>query len=86
LDRRLRTLTTLDRFGLVTWEGREPMLRMLQVDELRRAMGKIKMIGDRITAGSPGPTLPSAAFPGHGSYLGISCHPRRSYMTVADAE
>jgi DNA (cytosine-5)-methyltransferase 1 len=39
LDRPLRTLTTLDRFGLVTWEGREPMLRMLQVDELRRAMG-----------------------------------------------
>jgi DNA (cytosine-5)-methyltransferase 1 len=39
LDRPLRTLTTLDRFGLVTWEGREPMLRMLQVEELRRAMG-----------------------------------------------
>ena len=39
LDRPLRTITTLDRFGLVTWEGREPMLRMLQVDELRRAMG-----------------------------------------------
>lgn len=39
IDRPLRTLTTLDRFGLVTWEGREPMLRMLQVDELRRAMG-----------------------------------------------
>ncbi|AMN44715.1 site-specific DNA methylase [Rhodoplanes sp. Z2-YC6860] len=39
LDRPLRTLTTLDRFGLVTWDGREPMLRMLQVDELRRAMG-----------------------------------------------
>ena len=39
LERPLRTLTTLDRFGLVTWQGREPMLRMLQVDELRRAMG-----------------------------------------------
>ena len=39
IDRPLRTLTTLDRFGLVTWEGREPMLRMLQVEELRRAMG-----------------------------------------------
>ncbi len=39
LDRPLRTLTTLDRFGLVTWEGSEPMLRMLQVDELRDAMG-----------------------------------------------
>jgi DNA (cytosine-5)-methyltransferase 1 len=39
LDRPLRTLTTLDRFGLVTWVGREPMLRMLQVEELREAMG-----------------------------------------------
>lgn len=39
IDRPLRTLTTLDRFGLVTWEGSEPMLRMLQVEELRRAMG-----------------------------------------------
>jgi DNA (cytosine-5)-methyltransferase 1 len=62
LDRPLRTLTTLDRFGLVTWDGREPMLRMLQVDELRRAMGfatdhrfehgsrrdKIKMIGNGV--------------------------------------
>ena len=41
IDRPLRTLTTLDRFGLVTWEGREPMLRMLQVEELRRAMGSL---------------------------------------------
>lgn len=39
LDRPLRTLTTLDRFGLVEWEGNEPTLRMLQVPELRRAMG-----------------------------------------------
>lgn len=39
LDRPLRTLTTLDRFGLVRWEGRIPTLRMLQVPELRRAMG-----------------------------------------------
>lgn len=39
LDRPLRTLTTLDRFGLVTWDGRTPMLRMLQVPELKRAMG-----------------------------------------------
>lgn len=39
LERPLRTLTTLDRFGLVTWEGSEPMLRMLQVDELKSAMG-----------------------------------------------
>jgi DNA (cytosine-5)-methyltransferase 1 len=62
LDRPLRTLTTLDRFGLVTWDGREPMLRMLQVEELRRAMSfptayrfrhgtrrdKIKMIGNGV--------------------------------------
>lgn len=39
LDRPLRTLTTLDRFGLVTWEGQTPMLRMLQVPELMSAMG-----------------------------------------------
>jgi DNA (cytosine-5)-methyltransferase 1 len=39
LDRPLRTLTTLDRFGLVTWRSDTPMLRMLQVPELRRAMG-----------------------------------------------
>lgn len=39
LDRPLRTLTTLDRFGLVTWKGRTPMLRMLQVPELKKAMG-----------------------------------------------
>jgi DNA (cytosine-5)-methyltransferase 1 len=39
LDRPLRTLTTLDRFGLVTWSGKKPMLRMLQVPELVRAMG-----------------------------------------------
>jgi DNA (cytosine-5)-methyltransferase 1 len=39
LDRPLRTLTTLDRFGLVTWRGKTPMLRMLQVPELVRAMG-----------------------------------------------
>jgi DNA (cytosine-5)-methyltransferase 1 len=39
LDRPLRTLTTLDRFGLVTWRGDIPMLRMLQVPELQRAMG-----------------------------------------------
>ena len=39
LDRPLRTLTTLDRFGLVQWFGGEPTLRMLQVPELKRAMG-----------------------------------------------
>ena len=60
--RPLRTLTTLDRFGLVTWNGLEPMLRMLQVDELKAAMGftnsysmehgtrrdSIKMIGNGV--------------------------------------
>jgi DNA (cytosine-5)-methyltransferase 1 len=39
LDRPLRTLTTLDRFGLVQWRNGEPTLRMLQVPELRAAMG-----------------------------------------------
>jgi len=39
LDRPLRTLTTLDRFGLVTWDDDTPLLRMLQVPELQRAMG-----------------------------------------------
>ncbi|WP_316206851.1 MULTISPECIES: DNA cytosine methyltransferase [unclassified Bradyrhizobium] len=62
LDRPMRTLTTLDRFGLVTWKGRTPMLRMLQVPELKRAMGfqgsyslphgsrrdRIKMLGNGV--------------------------------------
>ena len=39
LDRPLRTLTTLDRFGLVERNNGNPTLRMLQVPELRRAMG-----------------------------------------------
>lgn len=39
LDVPLRTVTTLDRFGLVTWQRNEPMLRMLQPPELLRAMG-----------------------------------------------
>lgn len=39
LDRPIRTLTTLDRFGLVTWDGDTPMLRMLQPPELQKAMG-----------------------------------------------
>ncbi|WP_200808392.1 DNA cytosine methyltransferase [Tistlia consotensis] len=39
LDRPLRTLTTLDRFGLVQWIEGEPRLRMLQVPELKAAMG-----------------------------------------------
>lgn len=39
LDRPIRTLTTLDRFGLVTWRKGTPFLRMLQVEELKAAMG-----------------------------------------------
>jgi len=39
LDVPLRTVTTLDRFGLVTWKKKEPYLRMLQPDELLKAMG-----------------------------------------------
>lgn len=39
LDRPIRTLTTLDRSGLVEWNGSQPTLRMLQVPELQRAMG-----------------------------------------------
>ena len=39
IDRPIRTLTTLDRFGLVTWDGDTPMLRMLQPPELQKAMG-----------------------------------------------
>lgn len=39
LDVPLRTVTTLDRFGLVTWQGTVPYMRMLQPDELMKAMG-----------------------------------------------
>lgn len=52
LDRPLRTLTTLDRFGLVQWQNGEPTLRMLQVPELTTAMGLI----DRKPA--RGPSVP----------------------------
>ena len=60
LDRPLRTLTTIDRFGLVTWDGNTPMLRMLQVSELKKAMGfsadlihgtrrdKVKILGNGV--------------------------------------
>lgn len=34
----LRTVTTIDRFGLVTWNGNTPYLRMLQPNELLFAM------------------------------------------------
>jgi DNA (cytosine-5)-methyltransferase 1 len=63
LDRPLRTVTTLDRFGLVEWTPNEPTLRMLQVSELKRAMGfdnafamrhgvrreKIKLLGNAVS-------------------------------------
>jgi DNA (cytosine-5)-methyltransferase 1 len=39
LTRPLRTVTTIDRFALVTPSSDGPMMRMLQVDELKRAMG-----------------------------------------------
>lgn len=39
IDAPLRTVTTIDRFGLVTWQGGTPYLRMLQPPELLRAMG-----------------------------------------------
>jgi DNA (cytosine-5)-methyltransferase 1 len=39
IDRPIRTLTTLDRFGLVTWRKGTPFLRMLQAEELQAAMG-----------------------------------------------
>ncbi len=39
LDSPLRTITTLDRFGLVTWQSDKPYLRMLQPPELMKAMG-----------------------------------------------
>ena len=39
LDRPLRTITTVDRFALIQHYEREPRLRMLQVPELKRAMG-----------------------------------------------
>lgn len=38
LDVPLRTVTTIDRFGLVTWKDGTPYLRMLQPNELLRAM------------------------------------------------
>jgi DNA (cytosine-5)-methyltransferase 1 len=39
LDVPLRTVTTIDRFGLVTWAKGIPYLRMLQPSELLKAMG-----------------------------------------------
>lgn len=39
LERPLRTITTIDRFGLIETKDGEPHIRMLQVPELKRAMG-----------------------------------------------
>ena len=39
LDRPLRTITTVDRFALVEHNGEQWRIRMLQVPELKRAMG-----------------------------------------------
>ena len=39
LDVPLRTITTVDRFGLITWRKGVPYLRMLQPNELLKAMG-----------------------------------------------
>ena len=39
LDRPLRTITTVDRFALVVHDGATWRMRMLQVPELKRAMG-----------------------------------------------
>lgn len=39
LNRPLRTITTVDRFALIRYDGKEPRIRMLQVPELKRAMG-----------------------------------------------
>jgi len=39
LDRPLRTVTTVDRFALIDVAHDQPMMRMLQVPELKRAMG-----------------------------------------------
>lgn len=39
LNRPLRTITTVDRFGLVEHDGKTWRMRMLQVPELKRAMG-----------------------------------------------
>ena len=54
LDRPLRTMTTLDRFGLVQWDGNIPTFRMLQVPELKRAMGLLKTSGLQSVHGGTG--------------------------------
>ena len=54
LDRPIRTLTTLDRFGLVTWRKQTPMLRMLQPPELQRATGSGEDAGERSVSSGHG--------------------------------
>ena len=48
LDAPLRTVTTIDRFAIVEWQGDVPMMRMLQPDELSRAMGFSTRTGPRL--------------------------------------
>lgn len=61
LDRPLRTITTVDRFAIVKPSRNGPLMRMLQVPELQKAMGmddmifehgtrrdKIKMLGNAV--------------------------------------
>jgi DNA (cytosine-5)-methyltransferase 1 len=64
LDRPLRTLTTVDRFGLIRWRDGVPTIRMLQLPEIRRGMGlpdgfkldfgtrrdKVKLMGNGVCA------------------------------------
>lgn len=52
LDRPLRTITTLDRFGLVEYQKTGPTLRMLQIPELVRAMGFLNSPGVKLEHGS----------------------------------
>ena len=52
LDQPLRTVTTLDRFGLVSYREAVPTLRMLQVPELIRAMGFSKKLSVQLERGT----------------------------------
>ena len=54
LDVPLRTVTTLDRFAIVKWVGLEPYMRMLQPEELKRAMGLDASVGGRLFSLSHG--------------------------------
>lgn len=50
LDRPLRTVTTLDRFGFVKRQGSQHVMRMLQVPELKAAMGMPKKFSVKSTS------------------------------------